>query len=118
MDSGYTLRFPFQIEAQREISKLEIRVESTIEGITISLEQAGEYYVVKACGFESEEGARNFLPKLWAGLVWVVLNRHMGFNAMTEFDTIIYAEDPQLAAENIKRSFGIQLEGPVDGLAN
>ena len=54
-------------------------------------------------GFHSEKAAREYLNNLWIGLMWVMLNNGMAFNANMVFDTVVYSEDPYKAAENIAK---------------
>jgi hypothetical protein len=46
-----------------------------------------------------------------------MVDRGFGFAANLEIDKVYYADDPRKAAENLAASFGVAVDGPVDGLA-
>jgi hypothetical protein len=74
--------------------------------------------VFEVQGFESEQAAKKYLDRLWAGLMWVLLHTGLAFNAIMEFDAVTYTEDPIRAAENLSKNFDIAIQGGVDGLVN
>ena len=114
----YALRLPFQLAPGQEISSIEQPIERAIGDLTIRFKRQDQYYVFGAQGFNSEESAKEYLSRLWTGLMWVLLERGFAFNADLEFDKVTYPDDAQKAAENLSKSFGVTIEGPVDGLVS
>jgi hypothetical protein len=110
----YTLRFPFRLPDSQAISLEENTFE--IGKRHYRLSKSGNWYIFKIEGFESESEARNAVPTLWSGLRWVLLNANLAPSAVIEVSTVTYADDPEAAAVNLSKSFGIQFEEPVDGL--
>ena len=119
-ESKYTLRFPFQVVPKRKIPKIDKPVTQKYGKLTFLLKQDDPFYIFEIEGFHSEKAAREYLNNLWIGLMWVMLNNGMAFNANMVFDTVVYSEDPYKAAENIAKNFGLSNKGrgKVDGLAN
>lgn len=114
----YTLRFPFQLAPGQEISNLDQPIERELGDLTISFKRQDSYYVFGVTGFESEESAKEYLRLLWTGLMWVLLDRGLAFNADLEFDKVTLVDDPQKAPKNLSRSFGLVIKGNVDALIN
>ena len=48
--------------------------------------------------------------------MWLLLYRGLSSDAELKPQNITYAEDPHQVAKNLSKSFGVQIEGPVDGL--
>jgi len=69
-----------------------------------------------AQGFPSEEEARDYLSRVWAGLMWLLLSRELSTTAVLETQTVAYVDDPMKAAENLSKRFGHTIDGPVDRL--
>ncbi|MDH4087739.1 MAG: HEPN domain-containing protein [Nitrospira sp.] len=67
-------------------------------------------------GFPSEQEGRDYLSRVWAGLMWLLLSRELSTTSALEPQPVAYAEDPNKAAENLSKSFGLPIDGPVDGL--
>ena len=114
----YTLRFPFQLAPGQELSGLDQPIEHKVGDVTVSFNRQGAYYILGVQGFDSEASAKEYLNVLWTGLMWVLLNRGLAFNAVLEFDKVTYADNPLKAAENLSKSFGLTVEGRLDGLVN
>jgi hypothetical protein len=113
----YTLRFPFQLASGQELSGLDQPIEHKVGDLTVRFNRQGTYYFLVVQGFDAEESAKAYLNSLWTGLMWVLLNRGLAFNAVLEFDKVTYA-NPLKAAENLSKTFGLAVEGPLDGLVN
>lgn len=110
----YTLRFPFDLPPGREIAITE---ESTSVGdFSFALKRQDRFYVLTISGFPSEEEGKRYINNVWAGLMWLLLHRGISFNAELGSQKVKYAEDPDEAASNLSKSFGIQIKDPVDGL--
>jgi hypothetical protein len=118
MAEEFTLRFPFELSPAREITGIDQPFEQKIGNLTFSWERQDRWYILKVTGFDSELNAKEYANQIWAGLMWVMLNRNVAFSINTDFDKVIYASDPEQAAKNLSKSFGIPIEGRVDGLAN
>lgn len=110
----YTLRFPFRLPEGQAIATEESIFE--IGRRQFRLSKNGNWYIFNIEGFESESEAQNAVPNLWSGLLWVLLNANLAPSTVIEVSTVTYAEDPEAAAANLSKSFGIQIEGLVDGL--
>lgn len=113
----YTLRFPFQFGIGIDFPNLTKSLERNLGELSFSLFRQNYFYVLEIKGFKSENSAKDYLMRLWAGMAWVSLNKCIPFSAKTELGEITYAPDPQIAAENLSRSFGMSIKGAVDGLA-
>jgi hypothetical protein len=112
----FTLRFPFRLSSGQSI---EIKEDPfVVNGLRWHLSQMGEWYVAKIEGFDSEMEARAYVPTAWTALRWVQLNAALGMEATLEIGEVRYASDPAAAAENLAKSFGMTIEGPVDGLVD
>jgi hypothetical protein len=110
----YTLRFPFRLPPGREIAVSEEVME--LNGLKFSLKRHNQFYVLKIEGLPSENEAKNYINNVWAGLMWVLLQRGFSPDAEMEVQKVTYAKDPYQAAKNLSKSFGMQIEGPVDSL--
>lgn len=110
----YTLRFPFTLPPSMEIGVTEENGE--LDDLTFSLKKQDRFYVFTINGFHTEEAAKSYINNVWAGLMWLLLHRGLTPDAVWEPQKVTYAEDPYQAAENLSKSFGLQIEGVVDGL--
>jgi hypothetical protein len=110
----YTLKFPFRLAAGQTIGDDE--ASTKIGDLALSLTKNGPYCVVTVQGFRSEGEANVHVFRVWAGLMWLLLNRELSPSAVLETQTVAYAPDPSKAAENLSKSFGLSIDGPVDGL--
>jgi len=110
----YTLRFPFRLPPGQEIAVNGEVIE--LGDLKFSLERDNRLYVLKIEGFPSENEAKHYINNVWAGLMWVLLQRKLSPDAELEAQKVTYAKDPYQAARNLSRSFGLQCEGPVDSL--
>jgi hypothetical protein len=115
-DKQFALRFPFRPGHQVTGEKGPVPVEAG--EIRVTLELSPPYVVLRAEPFSSEEAAAEFLPRLWGALAWMSVDLVTGFDAEMTPDPVTYADDPDKAAENLSRSFGLPVDGPVHGLVN
>jgi hypothetical protein len=115
---SYTLRFPFQIGPNQLISDFPDATETNIDGLTWRFELKDPYYVLKVIGFPVEAEAHTYAKRIWNGLTWSLLDYGIPFEATLTFDRVVFASDPQAAAENLHKNFGLLNRGPVDGLLN
>lgn len=114
----YTLRFPFQIGPGQSITGFPDTTEHVIEGLIWRFEVKHPYYVLKVIGFPVEAAAQIYAKRIWAGLMWTLLNKGIAFDATLSFDKVVYASNPQASADNLHKRFGLPERGPVDGLIN
>jgi hypothetical protein len=114
----YTLRFPFQVGPGQSISGFPDATEHIIDGLTWRFELKHPYYLLKVIGFPTEAAAQTYAKQIWAGLMWTLLNKGIAFNATLIFDRVVYAPDPQAAADNLYRRFDLPKRGSVDGIIN
>lgn len=110
----YTLKFPFRLAPGREVGEDE--ASATLGDLQVSLTTNGHYCVMTAQGFPSEQDARDYVSRVWAGLMWLLLNRELSTISVLEPQAVAWAEDPKKAAENLSKSFGLVIDAPVDGL--
>ena len=106
----YTLRFPFRVPEGREV---EVPVACKWENsLACFLARLDEFYILTIEGFESAEAAENYIPRLWAGLAWMLLERGLVTTANFDVGTTQYADDPE--------EFGKRLgfSTPADGIAD
>jgi hypothetical protein len=107
----YTLRFPFSLPPGREIGVTEKSGE--LDGLTFSLKKQDRFYVFTIDGFPTEEAAKRYINKVWAGLMWVLLHRGLAPDAVFEPGKVVYSEDPYQAARNL--GFKDPVDGFIDG---
>jgi len=110
----YTLKFPFRLAPGLEVGEDE--ASTTSGNLQLSLTTSGPYCVLTVQGFPSEQEGRDYLSRVWAGLMWLLLNRELSTTSILEPQPVAYAEDPNKAAENLSKNFGLPIDGPVDGL--
>lgn len=115
---NYTLRFPFRLAPGYEISGLGEPCEFMVDDLSWVFECKSGYYVLKVTGFDSEAACRDYLQRLCSGFNWLLLKRGVAVKVTLTFDKVTYASDPEAAARNLERSWGLPYKGPVDGLVN
>jgi len=104
----YTLRFPFSLPPGQEIALTERSGE--LGSLGFSFKRQDRFYVFTFNGFPTEESAKGFIRKAWAGLMWLLLHRGLAPDVIFEPSGIVYSEDPLQAARNLG------FKDPVDGL--
>jgi hypothetical protein len=115
--NSFTLRFPFQLSSNQRISGLDSPFEFTFGSLIALLEQKDTFYILKVSGFSTEAEAQDFAQRIWAGLMWTALHLGIAFKADFEFDSVVYADDPETAAKNLNQQFGLK-DTRIDGLVN
>lgn len=110
----YTLRFPFSLPVDHEIAVTEHTIE--LDAFTLFLKKQGRFYVLIINGFPTEDAANCYIKNIWAGLMWLLLHRDLSPDAILKPQEVTYAEDPYKAAQNLTQGFGLNIDGPVDGL--
>ena len=110
----YTLTLPFRLPVGQAVGQDEATTK--LGNLTYSLTTNGPYCVLTAHGFFSEREARDHIYRIWAGLMWLLLNRELSPNAVLEAQSVTYTTDPIKAARNLSANFGLSIDGPVDGL--
>lgn len=114
MGTMFTLKFPFRLPQNQGIDEVEATKEA--DGLTFSLVGRRPYCILTISGFQSAENASKYTSKVWAGLMWNLLERGLAPSANMNPQEVTYADDPMKAAENLSLSFGAPIAGPVDGL--
>lgn len=109
----YTLRFPFRLPPGQEIAVNGEVIE--LGDLKFSLERDNRLYILKIEGFTSENEAKHYINNVWAGLMWVLLQRKLSPDAELEAQKVTYSRDPYQAAKNLSKSMGLHYEGPIDG---
>lgn len=110
----YTLKFPFRLPPGQEIAVNGESIE--LGDLKFLLERKNRLYILTIDGFPSEHEAKHYINNVWAGLMWVLLQRKLSPDAELAAQKVTYAKDPYQAAKNLEKSFGLQIEGPVDSL--
>lgn len=108
----YTVRIAFSVPRATRIAEDE--VIDHIGAIEVSLTSDGQYHILKATGFPSMETAADFLTRLESSMCWLLLQKGIAAEASLKPQTITYYPDPQLAADNLSKSFGTEFNGHVD----
>lgn len=115
-DKCYTLRVPFSLADGREISITGKNFNKQTGELEINIQKQGtNEYICKIDSFNTEFSAKEYLKRFWVGLAWVMLNYDLAFSVSLDFDKVIYAEDPKVAAESLNKNFGLKIEH-VNGL--
>ena len=65
-----------------------------------------ELYIIKVEGFDSENDARAYNYKLWAGLKWCLLNLNLPSETVIEPQDIEYYDDPLQMAKDMNEKYG------------
>lgn len=107
----YTLRFPFSFPPGWEIAFTE--QSGMLDGLTFSLKKQDRFYVFTINGFPTEDTAKHYINNVWAGLMWVLLDRGLPLEAAFELGKVVYAKDPYQAARNY--GFKDPVDGFIDG---
>lgn len=110
----YTLRFPFRI-LQEDQSLGKDLASINIGELAYSLENGAPYSVLTVKGFQAEEEAQRHINRIWAGFMWLLLNRGISVNAILATQEIFYTDNPIKAAENLSKIYGIAIRGPLHG---
>lgn len=110
----YSLKFSFTLPPGQEIVGNEQTTE--LDSLTCSLIKQDMFYVLTISGFATENDAKQYINNVWAGLMWMLLNSGLSPVASLEPQCVEYSEDPYQVAQNLSKSFGRLIEGPVDGL--
>ena len=109
-EKQYTLRFPFRLSPGQEISNLDKPYDAECLGLNLRLgSQSGQYYF-SIVGFPDEDTGKAFVSKLWAGLMWALLQQGISPIAELSPQNIKFTEDPIASAENFSKSFGLKLD--------
>ncbi|MEP0800079.1 hypothetical protein [Funiculus sociatus] len=87
LGSKYTLHFPFWLSPNQQMPAQTYPVQKKLKCLTLTFgvpilnpEYKENFYVITVQGFDSKESAEEYFNHLWAGLVWMLLNRGIGFN--------------------------------------
>lgn len=114
----HTLRFPFRLPPGQQIADLAAPDHRVVDGLNWTLDQKGAFYVLEVTGLASESACQEYVHQLWSGFNWLLLKRGVAAEASLKFDKVVYAPDPEEAARNLEKSFGLRNKRPVHGLVN
>ncbi|HOI73147.1 MAG TPA: HEPN domain-containing protein [Syntrophales bacterium] len=110
----YTLRFPFRIPQEDQSLGKDI-ASINIGELLYSLENLDPYFVLTIKGFLTEAEAERHINRIWAGFMWLLLNRGISVNAILATKEVFYTDDPIKAAENVSKTYRIPIRGPLHG---
>lgn len=96
---SYLLRLPFILLPGRRL-KLAESSRFELLGRTCEISEEPNQYVLTATGFESEDAAANFLPKICAGLIWFGLKHSVGLRFSPEATPVNLFDNPKSIAED------------------
>lgn len=112
----YRLRFPFL--STHEVTDFSDPIPLHPRGVEASLEPHTPYVVLNLDGFESAAAAEQALPFAWGAVMLASVLSGWGFQLEANLDTVAYSDDPERAAENLRKNWGVHPAGPVHGLVN
>ncbi len=75
----YTLRFPFKTPPDHAIAVDNVTFR--FEDLETLLKQEHQYCVLEIIGFATEEAAKACIPRMRAGLMWLLLNSGLAVSA-------------------------------------
>ncbi len=111
--SRYTLRVSVKTLGKEPISGLDSEPTIAIGSIRISVKQRERYLVLQAGDFYSEGDAEDFLQKIKGGLWNLALEHNIAFVPYFGRRDLVRSEDPEAAARNLAKCFGIPAGEPV-----
>lgn len=103
----YTLRFPFRLPEGRVLSPLDEPASASCVDLSVKLTKHSDGYVLIATPFSDEHAAVAFIPHVYAGLNWTLLQYDLSVEFEMDPQPVYYAEDPQRAAQ---RLFGAETD--------
>ncbi len=112
----YRLRFPFR--STHEVTGFSGPIPLRPSGIEASLQPHLPYVVLNLEGFQSESAAADALPFAWGAVMLASVLAGWGFQPETTLDRVVYTDDPERAAQNLHKDWGLPIAGPVHGLVN
>lgn len=104
----YVLRMPFQLPPGQEFTKLDSACNRTVLDHSVKIAELNGWYYFLVTGFTNESDAQEFIPKLYAGLMWALLHQGLSPEATLEPQPMFYSDDPVQAARNLSKSFDLQ----------
>jgi hypothetical protein len=87
----YTLRIPFQLPPGQEIDG---SFSTQLGNLVIEVCQEGSRYVLTVEGLESQQAAEDYLQAIWAGLMWVLLQRNLAFQVHMTLQGVVWIPGP------------------------
>jgi hypothetical protein len=112
----YSVRVSLLPPDDRRISQDEL--QRTLGHLTFTLSWDGTYHILRVDGFQSEHDGNAFLKSLHSSIAWLLLDCDVPVEADLTPQHVAYCEDPVLAAQNVSKSLGLQIElldGILDG---
>jgi hypothetical protein len=108
---------PFRLPPGQQFTELGSICDRTVLDRKVKLAELNGWYYLLVTGFTSESDARAFIPKLYAGLMWALLHQGLSPDVTLEPQAMFYADDPVKAAQNLFKSFDLQVTR-VDSLVD
>ncbi len=106
-DERYILYIPFSVSPGREISKIDIGKNFSIDGYEIGFEKPENFYALTIGSFASEEEAQKYFPKLKSAILWVSLKYMIGLSMPNELGAVTLMDAPKPVPE----------KGPIRNIA-
>ena len=97
----YTLRFPFRLPEGRVLSPLEEPASASCDELSVTLSKHSDSYLLTVEPFSDEDTAVAFIPRIYAGLKWTMLQYDLSADFDMEPQPIHYLEDPCAVAQNL-----------------
>jgi hypothetical protein len=115
---AYILRVPFELSTSRDIVGIGTGQSVQAGNISIEIRKGADHFLLEAKEFTSEAEARTWFDHLAGAMAWLCLDLGIAAVVPRQLGTITLADDPMEAAENLRRSLGLQITGPVHGLGD
>jgi len=100
-ESMYTLRFPFRLPEGKILSPLEEPASASCDELSVTLSRHSDSYLLTVTPFSDEEAAVAFIPMIYAGLTWTMLQYDLSIEYDMEPQSIHYLENPCAAAQRL-----------------
>ncbi|TQE99595.1 MAG: hypothetical protein FKY71_07710 [Spiribacter salinus] len=112
----YTLRFPFEVTAERVISDLP--QELALGPYHANLDADGNGYVLTVSGLPDEATARSCDGQVRLALYWLLLEYDLAAKPVPPLRDVQYTDDPAGTARHVKESWGVDFGESIDGVAD
>src|SRR5215211_4548499 len=101
----FTVRLPFQLD---ERARLQVAADEHVT-VTVSTHEGSMrsecgWYVLIIRDLPTRAEAEELLRRLGEGLLWASLDKGVGIHWSAEAQTLVIAEDPTVAAENLAKA--------------
>ena len=118
---SYTLRVPVKTLGDNPITDLADTENFTVDGVDVSFSAKPPYLILKATGFQTEDEAREFIPRVIAGFWSLAVRWNIAFKADFRPQPVMHADNQDEAGTRLvgfAQSIGLLGDfGPGQGLA-